>query len=67
MRILIRRAHERAEMYELLNIMEMHKSKGRTYHPSEDGFVFSQPEIDRAITLRKRDRQARIAYNSASA
>lgn len=63
----IRHAHERAALNDLMDIMEMHKSKGRTYHPSEDGFVFSQSEIDRALILRQRDRQARIAYNSASA
>jgi hypothetical protein len=63
----VRRARERIEFDDLLNIMEMRQSEGSACHPSEYGFVFSQPEIDRAITLRKRDNEARKAYNSASA
>jgi hypothetical protein len=34
----------------------MHKAKGETYLPSEDGFVFSQPQIELALRTRTRER-----------
>jgi len=34
--------------------MEICQSKGETYNPSDDGFVFSPAEITRAIRLRNR-------------
>src|SRR5580658_4877797 len=50
----IRRAKENDDLHDLLNIMEMVESTGETYDPSEDGFVFSQPQIDAAIRTRRR-------------
>jgi hypothetical protein len=58
----IRRAKEESDLYDLLNIMEMVESTGETYDPSEDGFVFSQPQIDAAIRVRRRQQLALEAY-----
>jgi hypothetical protein len=58
----IRLAEERSDLHDLLNIMEMTESTGETYDPSEDGFVFSQPQIDAAIRARRRKRLALEAY-----
>ena len=40
---------ERSQLSDLVNIIEMHESKGKTYNPSSDGFVFTEHEIARAI------------------
>jgi len=58
----IRLAEERSDLHDLLNIMEMTESTGETYDPSEDGFVFSQPQIDAAIRVRRRQQLALEAY-----
>jgi hypothetical protein len=34
----------------------MHQEKGETYRPSEDGFVFTEAQINHAIEARRRDR-----------
>jgi hypothetical protein len=49
-------------MSDLLDIMEMVESTGETYDPSEDGFVFSKPQIDAAIRLRARENRALEAF-----
>lgn len=45
---------ERFDLDNLLDIMEMYESKGKTYDPSEDGFVFSESEINESILRRNR-------------
>jgi hypothetical protein len=57
-----RRAEERSDLFDLLNIMEMCESEGETYAPSEDGFVFSEPQIAAAKLTRKRENRAMEAY-----
>jgi hypothetical protein len=52
-----RRTQEKQDMDNLLDLMEMHKSKGETYRPSEDGFVFSELQINEAVRTRTRHRQ----------
>jgi hypothetical protein len=52
----IRLTQEKRDADHLLDIMEMYESRGETYDPSEDGFVFSQPEINQAILTRNRER-----------
>ena len=49
-----RRAQEAYELDNLLDIMDMYEKKGETYDPSEDGFVFSQEQINDAILTRNR-------------
>jgi hypothetical protein len=36
--------------------MEIYESKGETYSPSDDGFVFSQAQINARIRARNRHR-----------
>jgi hypothetical protein len=57
-----RRAQEKHDLNNLLDIMEMYKSKGETYEPSADGFVFSESQIAAAIRTRTRERLAGEAY-----
>jgi hypothetical protein len=61
-----RRAQEKRDLDNLLDIMEIHKSKGETYDPSQDGFVFSEPQINRAIRARNRERLVEKALESAA-
>ena len=57
-----RKAQERNDLSDVLNIMEMYQSKGETYEPSEDGFVFSESQIHETTQARNRERLAREAY-----
>src|ERR1035437_6926105 len=59
-----RLAHEEHDMNHLLDIMEMYEEKGEPYDPSEDGFVFTKSQLNRAIRLRNRDRSLTEAYES---
>jgi hypothetical protein len=52
----IRHAHEKNDLDNLLDIMEIYESKGETYSPSDDGFVFSQAQINARIRARNRYR-----------
>jgi hypothetical protein len=36
--------------------MEMYESKGEAYNPSEDGFVFSESQINECLLARNRER-----------
>jgi hypothetical protein len=51
-----RRAQEKRALDDLLDIMEMYESKGETYDPSEDGFVFSETQINQTVLARNRER-----------
>ncbi|HEV1288082.1 MAG TPA: hypothetical protein VNU44_22340, partial [Bryobacteraceae bacterium] len=59
-----RLSHESHDMNHLLDIMEMYEEKGEPYDPSEDGFVFTNSQLNRAIRLRNRDRSLTEAYES---
>jgi len=63
----IRRSQETKDLDNVLNIMEIYKSKGETYLPSDDGFVFSPARINAAIRTRNRERLIEEASKSASA
>jgi hypothetical protein len=58
----IRQSRQETELDDLLDIMEMYESKGELYTPSEDGFVFSQSQIDAAILARNRKNLALEAF-----
>jgi hypothetical protein len=60
-----RRSKENQDLDNLLDIMEMYEEKGETYNPSEDGFVFSQSQINSRILARNRDRLVEEAYETA--
>jgi hypothetical protein len=49
-----RRATEASHLAEAASLYQVKKKKGLTYQPSEDGFVFSNTEIEAFI--RRRDR-----------
>jgi hypothetical protein len=57
-----RRAQEKQQLNDLLDILEMYKSEGETYDPSADGFVFSEQQIEAAKRTRRRERLAEEAY-----
>jgi hypothetical protein len=38
--------------------MEMFEDKGEPYNPAEDGFVFSEAQIQSAIQARRRENRA---------
>ena len=48
-----RRAQEQQDLNKVLDIMEIYKSKGEPYHPSDDGFVFSEVQINQAARTRQ--------------
>ena len=62
-----RQAKENSDLDDLLDITEMYESKGETYDSAEDGFVFSEPQINDAIRRRNRERLLEEAYESAAA
>ena len=61
----IRRTREESDLDDLLDITEMYEAKGETYDPSEDGFVFSEDQINRAILRRNRERLLQEAQEAA--
>src|SRR5271165_2027383 len=58
---------EREQLNDLVDIMKMYEAKGKTYNPSQDGFVFTEQEIARAIQSRTRRSLAKQAYRAAAA
>ena len=58
-----RQSQEEAELDDLLDIIEMFDEKEEPYNPSDDGFVFSQTEIDAAMQARTRKNLAEEAYD----
>jgi hypothetical protein len=62
----VRRAQENHELDNLLDITEMYEEKGETYDASEDGFVFSEQQIDDAIRRRNRERLLEETYEDAA-
>jgi hypothetical protein len=61
-----RRAKEEQDLDALLDITEMYEEKGETYDGSEDGFVFSEVQINEAIRRRNRERLLEETYESAA-
>jgi hypothetical protein len=58
-----RRAQEDRDLDNLRDIIEMYEDKGETYDASEDGFVFSEDQIDDAIRRRNRERLTEQAFD----
>jgi hypothetical protein len=50
-----RQSQQKKQLDNLLDIMEMYEEKGESYNPSDDGFVFSESDLDAAIHARNRD------------
>ena len=53
-----RRSKERSDMFDAARILQMHKDKKIPYNPVEDGFVFSNAEIETFIRRRDRETEA---------
>ena len=62
-----RRDQEQKDLNHLLDVMEMCKSKGETYDPQIDGFVFSDPQIAAARRLRTREHRVEEARRHRAA
>jgi hypothetical protein len=58
-----RRAAEQQELNHVLDIIQMAESRGETYDPSADGFVFSESQITESKRTRNRERLAAEAYD----
>jgi hypothetical protein len=58
-----RQSQEKQELDDLLDIMDMFEAKGETYNPTEDGFVFTQTQINARIRARNRENLALEAYD----
>jgi hypothetical protein len=57
---------QKARREEGKHIMEMHESKGETYRPSDDGFVFSQAQINAASWTCNQERVIAEAHENAA-
>jgi hypothetical protein len=57
-----RQAKERQDLDSLVDIIKMYESKGETYDPFADGFVFSDQQIKESIRARNRKLLADKAY-----
>jgi hypothetical protein len=58
-----RLTQEEKDLNNVVDIIEMYESTGQAYDPSEDGFVFSEQQIEAAIRTRNRERQIEEAYD----
>src|SRR6266852_1095136 len=56
-----RRRIEQHQLFDAVMLLEMHKDKELTYDPSEDGFVFSNSDIEAFIRRQERLQEARQA------
>jgi hypothetical protein len=61
-----RRAQEKRELDQVLDVIEMHESTGESYDPSTNGFVFSESQIDVGMRTRQRERLVAEAYDYCS-
>jgi hypothetical protein len=53
----IRKDQEESDLDKYLDITEVYEHKGEPYDPSQDGFVFSEDQINQAILRRNRGRE----------
>jgi hypothetical protein len=58
---------ENRQLDDLVDIIKMYESRGETYNPSQDGFVFTKEEITQTIQSRTRRHLATEAFRTASA
>ena len=60
-----RKAERTRQMAEAQLLAQVNLSQNRPYHPEQDGFVFSAPEINAAIDRNNRLQQAQTALQTA--
>jgi hypothetical protein len=56
-----RREQETKDLNQALDLLETAEKNGEPYDPAKDGFVFSKPELDHALHLRRRTLRAQKA------
>jgi hypothetical protein len=61
-----RLTQEKRDVNNFLDVVEMYESKGKTYDPAEDGFVFSESQINAALWTRNQERVIEEAHESAA-
>jgi hypothetical protein len=61
-----RQAQEKRDLNNFLDVTEMFESRGETYNPSDDGFVFSETQINLGLYARNRERLIEEAHDSAA-
>jgi len=62
-----RREKEKDQMDKAAKILQLHQAEGTPYNPAEDGFVFSNDEIETSIRRTDRLREANDAYYASTA
>jgi hypothetical protein len=62
-----RREKENDQMEKATRILQLHQAEGTPYNPAEDGFVFSNDEIETSIRRTHRLREANHAYYASTA
>ncbi len=62
-----RREKEKDQMEKAAKILQLHQAEGTPYNPAEDGFVFSNDEIETSIRRTHRLREANNAYYASTA
>jgi flagellar biosynthesis GTPase FlhF len=62
-----RREKEKDQMEKAAKILQLHQAEGTPYNPAEDGFVFSNDEIETSIRRNHRLRDANNAYYASTA
>jgi hypothetical protein len=62
-----RREKEKDQMEKAAKILQLHQAEGTPYNPAEDGFVFSNDEIETSIRRTDRLREANNAYYASTA
>ena len=62
----IRLDQEKHDLNNVLDLLEIHKDRGTTYVPSQDGFVFTESEIAAAQRVRNRERLIEIVRKHRS-
>jgi len=55
-----RRANEERQLDKARKILKMHKDKNLPYQPADDGFVFSNDEVETFLRREERRQQANI-------
>jgi hypothetical protein len=61
-----RREKENDQMEKAARILQLHQDEGIPYNPADDGFVFSNDEIETSIRRTHRLRQANQAYYASA-
>jgi uncharacterized protein YaiL (DUF2058 family) len=61
-----RREKEKGQMEKAARILQLHQDEGIPYNPADDGFVFSNDEIETSIRRTDRLREANNAYYASA-